>query len=151
MDLCPALVSSFWSSDAKWDKEAVLCRAAGLPLSTQHEFPYLPDYFVTNLGSEWERWRERENEKQGEQEVAVLMVFWDCLRIIGLFCSYWCYWVRQSQSDKTVLGLGRRPRDWDWDGLAQAQAGRSASGHHIKTNGESFPEEAGGGLIPILW
>ena len=29
--------------------------------------------------------------------------------MIGLFYSYWSYWIRQSQSDKTVFALGRSP------------------------------------------
>ena len=33
------------------------------------------------------------------------MVFWDCLWLIGLFYSQWSYWIRQSQSDKTVFAL----------------------------------------------
>ena len=39
--------------------------------------------------------------------VAVLMVFLDCLWMIGLFYAQWSYWIRQSQSDKTVFALGR--------------------------------------------
>ena len=38
------------------------------------------------------------------------MVFLDCLWIIGLFHSWWSYWIRQSPSDKTVFALGRSPR-----------------------------------------
>ena len=37
------------------------------------------------------------------------MVFWDCLWMIGLFHSLWSYWIRQSQSDKTVFAFGRSP------------------------------------------
>ena len=42
-------------------------------------------------------------------KVAVLIIFQDCLRMIGLFYSWWSYWRRQSQSDKTVYGLQRSP------------------------------------------
>ena len=45
-------------------------------------------------------------------KVTVLMVFWDCLWMIGLFHSQWYYWTRQSQSDKTVFPLRRSPTDW---------------------------------------
>ena len=41
--------------------------------------------------------------------VAVLMVFLDCLWMIGLFYAQWSYWIRQSQSDKTVFALRRFP------------------------------------------
>ena len=27
------------------------------------------------------------------EEVSVFMVFWDCLRMIGLFYSEWSYWI----------------------------------------------------------
>ena len=37
------------------------------------------------------------------------MFFWDCLWMIGLLYSYWSYWMRQSQSDKTVFALRRSP------------------------------------------
>ena len=73
-------------------------------LSTQqqrrHEFPYLPDYFVTNLGSEG----EREMGKTRSRE--------ELDRLVG---------ARSSRTDA-----------------------HAASGPHIKTNGESFPEEATG-------
>ena len=36
-------------------------------------------------------------------EAAVLMVFWDCLWMIGLFSSCWSYTIRQCQSDQTVF------------------------------------------------
>ena len=49
---------------------------------------------------------------QHAHEVAVLMVFWDCLRVIGLFYFWWSYWISQSQSDKTVFALGRSPMAW---------------------------------------
>ena len=42
-------------------------------------------------------------------EVAVLMVFCECLWMIGLFYSLWAYCIRQSQLDKTVVALGRSP------------------------------------------
>ena len=37
------------------------------------------------------------------------MVFWACRWMMGLFCSSQSYWLRQSQSDKTVFALGRTP------------------------------------------
>ena len=43
-------------------------------------------------------------------EVAVLIIFLDCLWMIGLFSSKWSYWIRQSLSDKTFFALGRSPR-----------------------------------------
>ena len=45
------------------------------------------------------------------QKAAVLMVFWDCLWMIGLFYSKWSHWIRRSQLDKTVFALGRSPRE----------------------------------------
>ena len=37
------------------------------------------------------------------------MVFWDCLWMIAPLSSLWSYWIRQSQSDKTVFALRRSP------------------------------------------
>ena len=48
------------------------------------------------------------------EKVAVLMVFWDCLLMIGLFDSQWSYWIRLSQSDKTVFALRRSPKESEW-------------------------------------
>ena len=47
------------------------------------------------------------NKRQRPHKVDVLMVYWDCLWMIGLFCSKWSYWIRQSQSDKTVFASRR--------------------------------------------
>ena len=47
--------------------------------------------------------------KLPQQQVAVLMVFEDCLCMIGLLYSKWSYWIRQSQSVKTVFALRRSP------------------------------------------
>ena len=42
-----------------------------------------------------------------KSKFALLFVLWDCHWMIGLFYSSWSYWIRQSQSDKTVFALGR--------------------------------------------
>ena len=66
--------------------------------------------------SEVERDDVREWERQSAREkVAVLMVFWDCLWMMGLFYSYWSCWIGQSQSDKTVSALRRLPREEEGD------------------------------------
>ena len=54
-------------------------------LSTQqqrHEFPYLPDYFVTNLGSEGET-GEREMGKTRSREELDRLVGWSALKPDG--------------------------------------------------------------------
>ena len=54
-------------------------------------------------------WMDGHANTQHAHEVAVLMVFWDYLRVIGVFYFWWSHWIRQSQSDKTVFALQLSP------------------------------------------
>ena len=72
------------------------------------EVTRMSDWMDLNKNKNIRKWRQT---LRVSQKVVVLMVFWACLWRIGLFYSYWSFWIRQSQSDKTVSALRRSPTD----------------------------------------
>ena len=62
-------------------------------------------------------------------QVAVLMVFQDCLWMIGLFYSKWSFWMRQSQSDKISLCIKTLAPLVTADGICFASAHTQTKTH----------------------